>query len=102
MAASIGVQSEELGRDGSLSIQDHHGSTTLRSGSAQSAQRGKDRLQCAQSNDKSGYASLRSEEVTGRTKTKAWILYQPALRLTLRDMQMSGALIRWRSHRFAR
>src|SRR5271166_5928154 len=73
MAASIGLPSKELGRDGSLPIQDHHRSTTLRSGTAQSAQRGKDRLQCAQSNDKSGYASLRSEEVTGGTKMKAWI-----------------------------
>src|SRR5271169_3281769 len=74
MAASIGLQSKELGRDSSLPLQDHHRLATLRSGSAQSAQRGKDRLQCAQSNDKSGYASLRSEEATGGTKMKAWIL----------------------------
>src|SRR5271169_460408 len=73
MAASVGLQSKELGRDSSLPLQDHHRSTTLRPGSAQSAQRGKDRLQCAQSNDKFGYASLRSEEVTGGTKMKGWI-----------------------------
>jgi hypothetical protein len=34
---------------------------------------GKDWLQCAQSNDKLRYANLRSEEVTGGTKIKAWI-----------------------------
>jgi hypothetical protein len=73
MAASIGLQSKELGRDGSLPVQDHHRSTTLRSESAQSAQRGKDRLQCAQSNDKFGCASLRSEEVTGGSKMTARI-----------------------------
>ena len=73
MAASIGLQSKELGRDGSLPLQDHHRSTTLRSEFAQSAQRGKDRLQCAQSNDKFGYASLRSEEVTGGSKMTARI-----------------------------
>jgi hypothetical protein len=73
MAASVGLQSKELGRDSSLPLQDRHWSATLRSGSAQSAQRSKDRLQCAQSNDKFGYASLRSEEVTGGTKMKAWI-----------------------------
>src|SRR5271163_1324528 len=73
MAASIGLPSKELGRDGSLPLQDHHRSTTLRSESAQSAQRGKDRLQCAQSNDKFGYVSLRSEEVTGGSKMTARI-----------------------------
>ena len=30
-------------------------------------------MQCAQSNDKSGYAGFRSEEVTEGVKMKAWI-----------------------------
>ena len=51
----------------------HHWPTTLRSESAQSAHRSQDRMQCAQSNDKFGYAGLRSEEVTGGTKMKARI-----------------------------
>jgi hypothetical protein len=45
----------------------------LRSESAQSAYRSKGRMQCAQSNDKSGYAGFRSAEVTEGVKVKAWI-----------------------------
>lgn len=73
LAASIGLQSKELGRDSSLPLQDHRRPTTLRSESAQSAHRGKDRMQHAQSNEESGHASLSSAEVTGGAKIKAQI-----------------------------
>jgi hypothetical protein len=73
LAASIGLQSKEPRRDSSLPLQDHHRPTTLRSESTQSADRDKDRMQCTQSNDAFGYASLRSGEVTEGTKMQAEI-----------------------------
>src|SRR3954471_9676855 len=69
MAASLGIWQAEPRRNGDVSLQGHHRPASSCLDSAQSTDRGQNRLQRAQQNDRSWYADLCPHQMRWPPKT---------------------------------
>jgi hypothetical protein len=102
LATSFRLQPKESGRNGHVSLQDHHRSAPTRPESAQSADRGENRMQRAQPDDCAWHAGVRpdlmirgprEEDATGRFLHAPT---RPASTLTVCRSRCSVARTLWR------